>query len=85
MIFSLVHNTKIRGHPLKLGGGMLEQAKNISQHVINLWNSLPQDVVIAPGLDAFVKGIVQTYGGKVHHKLEAMMDIQVQPCYTPIF
>ena len=28
-----------------------------TQHVVSLWNSLPQDVVMASGLDAFKRGL----------------------------
>ena len=28
-----------------------------TQHVVSLWNSLSQDVVIASGLDAFKRGL----------------------------
>ena len=58
-LFSLSHNNRTRGHPLKLNVGRVK-TNNIkylfNQCVVSLWDSLPHDVVMASGLDAFKKG-----------------------------
>ena len=59
-LFYLSHNTRIRGHGLKLNVGRVrtDQRKYFfTQHIFSLWNSLPQDVVMASGLDAFKSGL----------------------------
>ena len=59
-LFSLSHNTRTRGHPLKLSVGRVRTDKRkyfFTHRVISLWNSLPQEVVMASGLDAFKKGL----------------------------
>ena len=49
--FSLSQNTRTQwGHPMKLVGGRSRTNKRkdvFTQHVVKLWNSLPQDVVMA--------------------------------------
>ena len=58
--FSLSHNTRTRGHPLKLSVGRVKTDKRkyfFTQRVIGVWNSLPQEVVMASGLDAFKRGL----------------------------
>ena len=55
-LFSLSYNTRTRGHPLKWSVGRVRIDKRkyfFTQRVVSLWNSLPQDVVMASGLDAF--------------------------------
>ena len=77
-LFSLSQNTRTRGHTLKLSAGRVNTDKRkyvFTQRVFSLWNSLPQDVVMASGLDAFKKGIGQIPGGKVHHRLQTMMEM----------
>lgn len=70
-LFLLSHKTW--GHPLKRSVGRLstEERKYIlTQPVINLRNSLPQDV-----LETFERNIGQISGGKVHLKLQARMEM----------
>ena len=48
--FSLTQNSRTRGHPMKLTGGRSRTNKRkyfFTQHIVKLWNSLPQDVVMA--------------------------------------
>ena len=59
-IFSLSHNTRTRGHPLKLSVGRVRTEKRkylFTQCAVSLCNSLSQDVVMASGLDAFKSGL----------------------------
>ena len=59
-LFSLSRNTRTRGHPLKLSVGRLRTHKRkylFTQRVVSLWNSFPQDMVMASGLDAFKRGL----------------------------
>ena len=55
--FSLSHNTGTqRGHPMKLIGGGFRTDKRkyfFTQCIVKLWNSLPQNVVMATNLDGF--------------------------------
>ena len=59
--FSLSQNTRTqRGHPMKLTGGRSRTNKTkdfFTQHIVKLWNSLPQDVVMATNLDGFKVGV----------------------------
>ena len=74
--FSLSHNIRTRGYPLILSVGRVGTDKRkyfFIQCVISLWNSLPQNVVMASGLDAFKRGIGEIPGGKVHHRLQAVI------------
>lgn len=75
--FAPSHNARTRGHPLKWTGGTDRTDKGkyfFTQHVVNLWNSLPQDIVAAPGLDqnTFCFGrhwtltFQESLGGKTH-------------------
>lgn len=48
--------TSTRGHSLKLSKGRCKgslRSNFFSQRVINMWNSLPEDVVMAPSLNTF--------------------------------
>ena len=59
-LFSLSRHTRTRGHPLQLSVGRMrtDKIKDLfTQCVVSLWNSLPQDVVMASGLDAFKRGL----------------------------
>ena len=60
-LFSLSQNTRTRGHTLKLRAGRVRTDKRkyicFYQRVVSLWNSLPQEVVMASGLDAFQRGL----------------------------
>ena len=59
-LFSFSCNTRTRGHPLELSVGRVrtdERNYFFIQHVVSLWNSLPQDVMMASGLDAFKRGL----------------------------
>ena len=59
-LFSLSRSTRTRGHPLRLSVGRVRTDKRkyfFTQHVVSLWNSLPQDVVMASGLDDFKRGL----------------------------
>ena len=50
-LFPLAGETRARGHSLKIKGGRFrtELRRNFfSQRVVNLWNSLPTEVVEAP-------------------------------------
>lgn len=40
--------------------------------LINLWNSLPQTVVMASGWDVFKRGVGQIDGGKGSHGFQAV-------------
>ena len=54
--FPLSQNTRIQAHPMKLIGGRSRTNKRkyfFTQHIVKLWNSLPQDVVMATNLDGF--------------------------------
>ena len=62
-LFSLLQNTRTRGHPLKLRAGRVRTDKRkyfFTQRIVSLWNSLPQDVVMASGLDAFKRGLAKS-------------------------
>ena len=55
-LFSLSRNTRTRGHPLTLNAGRVRTDKRkyfFTQSVVSLRNSLLQNVVMAPCLDAF--------------------------------
>ena len=59
-LFPLSHNTRTRGHPLQLSVGRVRTDKRkyfFTQPVVILWNSLPQDVVMTSGQDAFKRGL----------------------------
>ena len=74
--FSLSCNTRIRGHPLNLSVGRVrtDQGKHFfTQYVVSMWNSLPQDVVMASGLDAFKRGLDTFLEETVHLRLQPMM------------
>ena len=50
----------VKGHPIKLNGGRFRTNKRkdvFTQHIAKLWNSLPQDVVMATHLDGFKRGL----------------------------
>ena len=54
--FSLSHNTRTWGHPMNLIGGRFRTDKRkefFTQHIVKLWNPLPQDVVMVSHLDGF--------------------------------
>lgn len=75
MLFSLTHNTRTRMTSTKTVLGEFRQKKFFAWHVISLWNSLLQDVVMASNLDAS-EGIGLISGGKDHQEL---------PCAMPLF
>ena len=58
-LFLLSRDTRTRGHLLKLSVGRVrrDQKYFFTQHVVKVWNSLPQDMVMASGLDAFKRGL----------------------------
>ena len=59
-LFSLSCNTRTRGRALKLSVGRVRTDKRtyfFSQHVVSLWNCLPQNMGMASGLDAFKRGL----------------------------
>ena len=43
--------------PIKRDKGGTGLPKMCTQHIVKLWNSLPQDVVIATKLDGFKRGL----------------------------
>ena len=58
-LFSLSHNTRTRGHPLKLSVWRVrtDKRKHFLTQCVSLWDSLPEDVVMASGLNAFKGGL----------------------------
>ncbi len=55
-IFTRTHETRTRGHDLKLFKERAltsTRANFFTSRVIDTWNSLPQEVVSAPSTDAF--------------------------------
>ena len=62
--FSLSQNTRTRSHPMKLFGGRSRTNRRkylFTQHIVKLWNSLPQDVVMATNLDGFKGGWINSW------------------------
>ena len=59
--FSLPHTTRIQwGHPVKPNDGKFRTDKRkyfFTQLTVELWNSLPQDVVMVSNLDTFKVGL----------------------------
>ena len=54
--FTLVENSSTRGHPLKLKKqrpNTIRHANIFSNRVIDAWNSLPSDIVMAPSINSF--------------------------------
>ena len=51
--FSLTHDGRTQGHSMKLIGGRSRTNKRNTQLIVKLWNSLPQDVMMATNLDGF--------------------------------
>ena len=59
-LFSLSRSTRTRGHPLRLSVGRMRTGKRkyfFTRYGVTLWNSLPEDMVMSSGLDAFKRGL----------------------------
>ena len=60
VFFSLSHNTRTRGHSMKLLSSRVRTDRRkyyFTQRVINTWNSLPQEVVAATSIASFKRGL----------------------------
>lgn len=58
MLPSLFHNTSVREHLMKLHGSFrTDKMRYFAQRITNLWNLLPQVVVMATNLDGLKRGL----------------------------
>lgn len=56
----LSHNARARGHTMNLKGGKFKTNRRkylFPLHVIRLWNSLPQKIIVAKNLARFKKAL----------------------------
>ena len=77
-LFSMATYNRTRGHPLKLfkeRPRLNVRANSFSNRVTNTWNQLPEDIVMAPSLNAF-KGRLNKYWSSHPYKFTAS-------CYEP--
>ena len=77
-LFSLVSYGRTRGHPMKLykeRPRLNIKANSFSNRVVNTWNQLPEDVVMALSLNAF-KGRLNKHWSRHPLKFTAA-------CYEP--
>ena len=77
-LFSMATYNRTRGHPLKLFKERVRlnvRANSFSNRVTNTWNQLPEDIVMAPSLNAF-KGRLNKYWSSHPYKFTAS-------CYEP--
>ena len=72
-LFSMETYNRTRGHPLKLfkeRPRLNVRANSFSNRVTNTWNQLPEDIVMAPSLNAF-KGRLNKYRSSHTYKFTA--------------
>ena len=77
-LFSMATYNRTRGHPLKLfkeRPRLNVRANSFSNRVTNTWNQLPEDIVMAPSLNAF-KGRSNKHWSSHPYKFTAS-------CYDP--
>ena len=77
-LFSVITYNRTRGHPKKLfkeRSRLNVRANSFSSRVVNIWNQLPEDVVMAPSLNTF-KSRLNKHWSRHPYKFTA-------PCYEP--
>ena len=77
-LFSMTTYNRTRDHPLKIfkeRPRLNVRANSFSNHVVCIWNQLPEDIVMAPPMKAF-KGRLNKYWSRHLFKFTAV-------CYEP--
>ena len=73
-LFKMATYQAMRGHPLKLfkrHSRVIVRANSFSMRVIDTWNSLPSNVVLAPSMGSFESRLNKCWHG--HLKFRAMV------------